>query len=49
VRLAVVVVPAPSVAFSNGIVEVDEPLLVQAFGPELAVQAFDERIVCWPA
>jgi len=40
-----VLVSSPSLAFSARVVEAHEPMLVQAFRPELAVEAFDERIV----
>ncbi len=40
-----VVVSAPSLAFSHRVVEAHEPVLAQAFRAELAVEAFDERIV----
>lgn len=40
-----VVVSAPSLAFSHRVVEAHEPVLVQALRPELAVEAFDERVV----
>ena len=40
-----VVVSTPSLAFLHGVVEAHEPVLVQALRPELAVEAFDERIV----
>ena len=40
-----VIVSTPSLAFSNRIVEAHEPVLVQAFSAELAVDAFDECVV----
>ena len=42
-----VVVSTPSLAFSPRIVEAHEPVRVQAFGAELAVERFDEGIVGW--
>ena len=47
-----VVVSMPSLAFCPRLVEAQEPVRVQAFGPELAVERFDEGIVrrlAWPA
>ena len=41
-----VVISAPSLALSDGIVDAHEPVLLQAFRPELAVEGVDERIVC---
>ena len=46
-RSHLVVVPAPSLAFSDRVVEAHEPVLVQAFRPELAVEGLDERVVRW--
>lgn len=40
-----IVVSAPSLAFCARFVEAQEPVGVQAFGPELAVEAFDEGVV----
>lgn len=39
-----VIVSTPNLAFSDR-VEAHEPVLVRALRPELAVEAFDERIV----
>lgn len=44
-----VIVSTPSLAFPDRVVEAREPVLVQAFCPELSVEAFDERIVRWRA
>jgi len=49
VRAHLVVVSTPSLAFSPRLVEAEEPVGVQAFRSELAVQAFDERIIRWLA
>ena len=38
-----VVVSAPSLAFSGSVVEAHEPVLVQTLRPELAVEGLDER------
>lgn len=38
-------VSTPSLAFLARLVEAEEPVGVQAFGAELAVQAFDECVV----
>jgi tetratricopeptide (TPR) repeat protein len=43
-RSDLVVVSTPSLAFSAGLVEAEEPVGVQALRPKLAVQAF-ERVV----
>ena len=40
-----IVVSTPSLAFSPRLVEAEEPVGIQALGPELAVQALDEGIV----
>jgi len=40
-----IVVSTPSLAFSNRVVEAHEPVLVQAFRSELAVEGLDERVV----
>src|SRR5947209_5515508 len=45
VRAHLIVVSTPSLAFSPRLVEAEEPVGVQALGPELAVQAFDEGII----
>jgi hypothetical protein len=45
VRSHLVIVPALSLAFADRVVAADEPFLVQAFRPELAVERFDERVV----
>ena len=39
------IVSVPSLAFSHGVVEAHEPVLVQALRPELAVEQFDEHVV----
>ena len=41
-----VVVSTPSLAFSTRFVEAHEPVGVDTFGAEFAVQAFDKRVVC---
>ena len=43
--LHLVIVSAPSLAFSDRVVEAHEPVPVQAFRPELAIERFDERVV----
>src|SRR5688572_28476261 len=51
VRTHLVVVSTPSLAFSTCLVEAQEPVGVQTFGSELAVERFDEGIVsrlAWP-
>ena len=40
-----VVVSTPSLAFSDRVIQAHEPVRVQAFRPELAVEGLDERIV----
>jgi hypothetical protein len=40
-----VVVPAPMLQFFRGICKAHEPVGIQAFGPELAVERFDKGIV----
>lgn len=40
-----VVVSTPSLAFSAGVIEGEEPDRVQAFGPDLAVERLGERVV----
>src|SRR5450432_856900 len=40
-----VVVSTPSLAFCTGLVEADEPICIQTFGAEFAVEGFDEGIV----
>lgn len=40
-----VVVSTPILHFLPGVVKVQEPVRVQAFGSELAVEGFDEAIV----
>ena len=45
VRSNFVVVSTPSLAFSLRFVEAQEPVGVQTFNPELAVEAFDVGIV----
>ena len=45
VRSFLIVVSTPSLAFSARIVEAHEPVRVEAFPSELAVEGFDERIV----
>jgi hypothetical protein len=52
VRAHLIVVSTPSLAFSSCLVEAQEPVGVQALGPEFAVQALDEGVVgrfAWPA
>ena len=49
VRLHLVVVSTPSLAFSPCRVEAQEPVGIQALGPELALQALDEGFVGWLA
>src|SRR5260221_3676763 len=47
-----VVVSTPSLAFCARLVERKEPIRVQTFGSELAVERFDEGVVgrfSWPA
>ena len=41
-----VVVPTPSLQFFLRVRKAHEPVRVQAFGPELAVERLDEAIVC---
>ena len=51
VRTHLVVVSTPSLAFSTCFVEAQEPVGIQAFGSELAVERLDEGIVsrfAWP-
>jgi hypothetical protein len=45
VRSCLIVVSTPSLAFSARIVEAHEPVRVEAFRSEFAVERFDERIV----
>ena len=45
VRSNFVVVSTPSLAFSLRLVEAQEPVGVQTFNPELAVEAFDVGII----
>ena len=45
VRLHLVVVSTPSLAFSPCLVEAQEPVGVQALGSEFAVQTLDEGVV----
>lgn len=40
-----VVVSAPSLQLTPGIVKAHEPMRVQALRPELAVEAFDEGVI----
>ena len=40
-----VVVPTPILQLFAGIRKAHEPVRVQAFGPELAVESFDEPVV----
>ena len=40
-----VVVSAPSLQLFAGVGKRQEPVSVQAFGPELAVESFDEAVV----
>lgn len=40
-----VVVPAPILQLFPGVFKAHEPVGIQAFGPKLAVEGFDERIV----
>ena len=47
-RSYLVVVSTPSLAFADRVIEAHEPMGAQAFRPELAVEAFDERIVGRP-
>ena len=44
-RSLLVVVSTPSLAFSLRVVEAHEPVRVQAFGAELAVEGLDEGVV----
>ena len=44
----VVIVSTPSLAFSPRVVEAHEPVCVQTFGAELAVERFDEGVVGLP-
>ena len=44
-RSLLVVVSTPSLAFSPRVVEVHEPVCVQAFRAELAIEGFDEGVV----
>ena len=46
-RTNLVVVSTPSLAFCARLVEAQEPVCVQAFDPELAVEGFDEGVVGW--
>ena len=46
-RTELVVVPSPALYFVSGILKRHEPVHVQAFVPEAAVEGFDMRIVCW--
>jgi chromate transporter len=45
VRALAVVFDPPSLNSLSGVREAQEPVLVEAFIPELAVEAFDVRIV----
>lgn len=47
VRADHVVVSTPILAFFSRFVEAHEPVDVQAFGSELAIQGFDEGVVGW--
>ncbi len=42
-----IVVSAPSLAFSDRIVEAQEPVLAQALRPELAVEGLDKGAIRW--
>jgi len=44
-RTHLIVVSTPSLAFCSRLVEAQEPVRVQALGPELAVERFDEGVV----
>jgi hypothetical protein len=46
VRSFLVVVSAPVLQLFASILQGQEPVSVQTLGPELAVECFDERIVC---
>jgi hypothetical protein len=46
VRLLFLVVLSPLMQYRPGVLDGMESVLVQAFVPELAVQAFDKRILC---
>lgn len=48
-RSNLVVVSTPFLHFLAGVVKAQEPVLVQALGPELAVEGLDVRIVGGPA
>jgi hypothetical protein len=45
VRSLLVIVSTPSLAFSSRIVEAHEPMRVQTFGSEFAVERLDEGVV----
>jgi hypothetical protein len=45
VRSYIVVNSTPSLAFSNRLVQAYEPVLLQAFRPELAIEGLDKLIV----
>ena len=50
-RSNIVVVYTPSLQFFAGIVKAHEPMRIQAFLPEAAVEGFDESVVSrfsWP-
>ncbi len=44
-RTELVVVPSPALYFVSGVLQRHEPVHVQAFVPEAAVERFDVRIV----
>ena len=48
-RPAGVVIDPPGLDDLAGIVEIEEPVLVEAFIPEPPVEAFDEGVLCWLA
>src|SRR5258708_35563288 len=51
-RTNLIVVSTPSLAFCSRLVEAQEPVCIQAFPPELAVEGLDEGVVgrlAWPA
>ena len=45
-RTELVVVPSPALYFVSGVLQRPEPVHVQTFVPEAAVEGFDVRVVC---
>ena len=47
-----IVTISPKIEYTFGVVQRHEPVLVQALGPELAVERFNKRVLrrlSWPA